>query len=96
MDGQTGVEKWTFRTDYSSGAMLSPSVAGGVVYFQALSGPYAVDTESGQELWHFVGPGAVWRWAAWNSSPAISGGVVYCSSMEVGMEGSNYYVYAVK
>ncbi len=96
VDSQTGTEKWTFRTDYSSGAMLTPSVAGGVVYFQALNGPSAVDAESGRELWDFGGPGMVWRQAAWNSSPVISGGVVYCSSMGIGMEGDHYYVYAVK
>ncbi len=96
VDGQSGTEKWTFRAEYSSGAMLSPSVSGGVVYFKATGALRAVDINTGQELWDFLASGFAWREAARNSSPAISGGVVYCSSIDITMKGDHYNVYAVK
>ena len=96
VDGQSGTEKWTFRAEYSSGAMLSPSVSGGMVYIQATGALRAVDIDTGQELWDFLTPGFAWREAARNSSPAISGGVIYGSSIDITMKDSHYYIYAVK
>jgi outer membrane protein assembly factor BamB len=93
LDRQSGTEKWKFPVD-SSGAMLSPSISGGVAYFLGSNYLFAVDITTGEELWKWGMPGGVMLGTSWNSSPAISGGVVYSNCID--LRGGGGYVYGVK
>lgn len=64
-----------------SGIHSSPTVVDGVVYFGSQDGAlYAVDAETGTELWEFRTNGFV------DSSPAVVNGIVYFGSND-----SNFY-----
>jgi outer membrane protein assembly factor BamB len=75
LDSSSGAEEWCFAA--SDVILSSPSVAEGVVYFgtgfwsTGDSGYlYAIDTQTGQELWRFTAGPIL-------TSPAINDGVVY-------------------
>jgi len=67
-----------FMYDYPySGWRSSPTVVGGIVYQTSLDGNlYAVDAESGDELWRFGAEGGI------VSSPVVKGGTVYAGSLD--------------
>ena len=74
VDGNTGQEKWRFKTEGSS-VSSDAAVADGVVFFGSDNGYlYAVDINARQEKWKFKTEDEV------SSSPTISDGVVYFNS----------------
>lgn len=92
LDAETGQELWRFDTqsgmvprvpfttmdnydwDYQQS---SPSIANGVVYVGSANGDfYAVDAQTGQEVWRFKTGNKV------RSSPAIAEGIVYFGSWD--------------
>jgi outer membrane protein assembly factor BamB len=77
LDIATGQELWTFPSDALRGdhAWTSPPVANGIVYFgvnRPIPVVYAVNTTTGQEVWHHTGPTANIV-----SSPALIDGRLY-------------------
>lgn len=87
IDAQTGKEKWRFQA--SGGLYSDPVIADGIIYFgsttenigaifggQLTSYLYAVDANSGQELWKFSVQGIA------STAPAVSDGTVYFGSEE--------------
>jgi len=67
---------WSFP--YSGNNWSSTSAAGGVVYFGGgiSKNVYAVDGQTGEELWRFTTGGAV------HSTPVVHNGVVYVGSLD--------------
>ncbi|HEY7000724.1 MAG TPA: PQQ-binding-like beta-propeller repeat protein [Candidatus Udaeobacter sp.] len=77
LDSATGQELWTFPPDALQGdfAFASPAVANGVVYYGVNRFDpvvFAVDANTGQEIWRHVGP-----FAQIISSPTVENGRVY-------------------
>lgn len=68
--------KWKFRLEGNKSYITtSPALANGFLYFGGSDGNlYALDIESGAELWRFHTEGPV------HSSPAVSNGIVYFQS----------------
>lgn len=93
LDAHTGQEKWSFKADEYS--ITGPIVADGAVYFvsakiqafllgiNSTSNLYAIDAQTGEELWRYSLPGGGYR------EPAIADGVIY-------LGGSDGIVYAVR
>jgi outer membrane protein assembly factor BamB len=86
IDAATGQLKWYFHTEGLP--WCSPAVADGVVYIGATGGYfYAVDAETGQELWR-VQTGKSLTTVAYGvsggvvSSPTVVDGVVYFGSLD--------------
>ncbi|MCK5709618.1 MAG: PQQ-binding-like beta-propeller repeat protein, partial [Deltaproteobacteria bacterium] len=78
---KTGSRIWEFKTVR---ALSSPSVAGSVLYFGGNDkNLYALDIESGEELWRFKTKGEI------ETSAAIDKGVVYFGS-------NDGYMYALE
>lgn len=72
-----GGERWGFETDKVNS---TPAVEDGVVYFGSNDNSvYAVDAESGEEIWSFATGDRVL------SSPAVAEGVVYVGSRDGGL-----------
>ena len=72
LDAASGEEIWKFS---SFGAIYNPSIANGVVYFLSSTNMYAVDEETGQQLFFF----RLGESAEPTSQVAISNGMVYFS-----------------
>jgi len=72
LDQQTGQRRWRVSHE-GSWAMSAPAVSGSTLYAGTSDGRFvhAVDVESGEEVWRFVGQGYTW------SSPVVAGDTVY-------------------
>ena len=72
LDARTGARVWTFHT-YRGGFVSSPTVSNGVVYVgsEATATLFALNANTGKELWSFVSSNQI------GSSPAVVDGVVY-------------------
>ena len=53
-------QAWSFDTG-ANNLQVTPIVAGGVMYLTAASAVFAIEPESGKELWRFAAPGKVSR-----------------------------------
>ncbi len=77
LDAASGHERWRFPTP--AGILASPAVADGVVYVSSgqgdLTGLYALDAQTGAELWTSAPFGN-----HFTASPAVADGVVYVAS----------------
>lgn len=78
VDTRTRKQKWTHQA--ASDAETDPVVADGTVYFGTQDGAlYAVDAESGDEVWRRTFEGDLWdgRLGGGAGAPDVVGGVVY-------------------
>lgn len=85
LDARTGQQMWKFNTGVLF--VSCPAVSGRTVYFVSADGVlYALDSRSGQQEWSFQTD----QWVDFNSSPAVSDGVIYFST-----DGEGGSLYAV-
>jgi outer membrane protein assembly factor BamB len=78
LNAKTGTVKWQYST--GTGAINSPALANGAVYFGTDNGVYAVSQKTGALLWSYQTGSLI------ESSPAVVNGVVY-----IGAEDNNLY-----
>jgi outer membrane protein assembly factor BamB len=73
VDAATGLERWRFPTPTSGTWNSSPAIGDGLVYVSGVEDftLYALDAESGEEVWSFKTGGGLY------APPAIAGVVVY-------------------
>jgi outer membrane protein assembly factor BamB len=72
-DAVTGERKWTFASRGSG--VATPAIARGVVYVQGATNLYALEADSGHQLWRF-NTGAT---SAYFGATTVSRGIVYAS-----------------
>jgi outer membrane protein assembly factor BamB len=91
LDAVTGEELWTTSAYRGGPPEPKPALVGGVVY--TVGGGeklYALDAESGEELWQLEIGGRIY------SSPAVVDGVIYIGSgVDVDGRKQEGYIYAI-
>lgn len=71
--GRDGERRWSYEADRNAGARSVPTITRDVVYVATPNGLFALDRETGEELWTNT------KNSLWRASPTIADGLLFTS-----------------